>query len=153
MKKLTVEKKNYIAGFLDGDGSIFAQIITDKNSKYGFKIRVSIGFYQQKEKHWFMVKLKKLFKYGSLRIRKDNVSEYVITSTDGVKNVLLELKDSLELKKKQANLVLKIIEKKQKVSSAGEFIELCKLVDQVAVLNYSKNRKITSEVVIQNLQE
>ena len=75
MKKLTIEEKNYIAGFLDGDGSIFAQIIQGKNYKYNFRIRVSIGFYQHKSKHWFMLKLKKLLKFGVLRIRKDNVSE------------------------------------------------------------------------------
>lgn len=153
MKKLTLEKKSYIAGFLDGDGSIFVQIIRAKDCKYGFRIRVSIGFYQKTEKHWFMLKLKKLLKYGYIRARKDNVSEYVITGTGAVKQVLLELKDFLELKKKQANLTLKIIEKKQKISSASEFIEVCKLVDQVAELNYSKSRKITSKVVIESLKE
>ena len=153
MKKLTIEEKNYIAGFLDGDGSIFAQIIQGKNYKYNFRIRVSIGFYQHKSKHWFMLKLAKLFKYGSLRIRKDNVSELVITGAGPVEQILLQLKNHLILKKKNANLVLKIIEKKRKVNSKDEFIEVCKLVDQVAELNYSKNRLVTSEIVIENLVE
>lgn len=153
MKKLTIEEKSYIAGFLDGDGSIFAQIVPGIAYKYNFRIRVSIGFYQHKSKHWFMLKLKKLLKFGVLRIRKDNVSELVITGVGPVEQVLLQLKDHLILKKKNVSLVLKIIEKKRKVKSKNDFIEVCKLVDQVSELNYSKNRFITSKVVIQHLIE
>ena len=152
MKKLTLEEKNYIAGFLDGDGSIFAQIVRGKTYKYNFRIRVSIGFYQKKDKHWFMLKLKKLLKYGYLRIRKDAVSELVISGTGPVEQLLLQLKDTLILKRNNANLVLKIIEKKRKINSKYEFIEVCKLVDQVAALNYSKNRLITSKIVRESLK-
>ena len=58
----------------------------------------------RKLKRLYFCKLKKLLKYGYIRARKDNVSEYVITGTGAVKQVLLELKDFLELKKKQANV-------------------------------------------------
>lgn len=34
--KLSTEDLAYIAGFLDGDGSIFAQIIRGKQYRYGF---------------------------------------------------------------------------------------------------------------------
>ena len=147
IQKLTIEQKSYIAGFLDGDGSIFAQIIRDKNVKYGFRIRVSIGFYQKKTKHWFILKLKKFLKYGYVRIRKDNISEYIITCSSGVHQILLFLKNFVILKKKNDDLVIKIIEKTRKINSKKEFIETCKLVDKVADLNYSKNRKITSSIV------
>ena len=106
---------------------------------------------KKKDKYWFMLKLKKLLKHGYLRIRKDGVSELVITGVGPVEQVLLQLKDSLVLKKKNANLVLKIIEKKRKVNSKDEFIEVCKLVDQVAELNYSKTRLVTSKTVINSL--
>ena len=151
MKKLTVEEKNYIAGFLDGDGSIFAQIVRGSSYKYDFRVRVSIGFYQKKDKHWFMLKLKKILKHGYLRIRKDDVSELVITGTAPVKQILSQLKSSLILKKKNADLVLEIIEKKRNINSKDDFIKVCKLVDQVALLNYSKNRSVTSETVIKSL--
>jgi len=39
----------YIAGFLDGDGSIFFQIIPRKDYKQKFQIRSSIAFYQKTE--------------------------------------------------------------------------------------------------------
>jgi len=41
----------YIAGFLDGDGSLIAQIVKGDNYKYKYGIRLSIVFYQYKKKH------------------------------------------------------------------------------------------------------
>ena len=40
------EEKSYIAGFLDGDGSIMAQLVKRKGYKLGFQVRTSIVFYQ-----------------------------------------------------------------------------------------------------------
>ncbi|MGH2567176.1 MAG: LAGLIDADG family homing endonuclease, partial [Bacteroidota bacterium] len=37
---------SYISGFLDGDGSIFFQIVPRKDYKQKFQIRTSVGFYQ-----------------------------------------------------------------------------------------------------------
>jgi len=35
----------YIAGFLDGDGSIFFQLVRRKDYIYGYQIRCSVAFY------------------------------------------------------------------------------------------------------------
>jgi len=43
----------YIAGFLDGDGSIFFQIIPRSDYKQKFHIRSSVAFYQNQEKQSF----------------------------------------------------------------------------------------------------
>ena len=51
IKKLNNTDLAYIAGFLDGDGSIFAQIIEGKDYIYGFRIRLSIIFFQKTTKH------------------------------------------------------------------------------------------------------
>lgn len=147
MKKLTIEDKSYIAGFLDGDGCVFAQIVRGKDYKYQFRIRVSVGFYQRKDKHWFILKLKKLLGFGSARIRKDGMSEYVITGANPVEYVLLALKNHVIIKKKNVDLILEIIEKKRNINSKEEFIQVCALVDKSAELNYSKRRSVTSEVV------
>jgi hypothetical protein len=37
----------YIAGFLDGDGSIFFQLIRKPDYRFGFQIRPSVAFYQK----------------------------------------------------------------------------------------------------------
>ena len=45
INKLNEKELSYIAGFLDGDGSIMAQIVKDKKSyKYGHTIRVTVFF-------------------------------------------------------------------------------------------------------------
>ena len=48
-RSIVVEKtRAYIAGFLDGDGSIFLQLIRRKDYVFGFQIRASLVFYQKK---------------------------------------------------------------------------------------------------------
>jgi len=37
----------YIAGFLDGDGSIFFQLVKRKGYIYGYQVRCSVAFYQK----------------------------------------------------------------------------------------------------------
>jgi hypothetical protein len=45
----------YLAGFLDGDGSIITQIVHDKTRKYKFYIKISLVFYQSIKNRWFMI--------------------------------------------------------------------------------------------------
>ncbi len=147
MKELTAEERFYLAGFLDADGSIFAQLVRGNELKYKYRIRVSIGFYQNKRNSWFLKKLQKDLKCGSIRTKTDDVVEYVITAADPVRNLLVQLKDNLVLKKRQANLVLEILEKKKKIQSKSDFLEVCRLTDKVANFNYSKKRTITAKEV------
>ena len=147
MKTLTIEERHYLAGFLDGDGSIFAQLVRGNDLKYKYRIRVSIGFYQNKRYNWFLKKLQKDLKCGSIRTKTDDVTEYIITGADPVKNLLFQLKDSLVLKKRQANLVLEILEQKKRIESKADFLKVCQLTDKVAMLNYSKKRTITAKEV------
>ena len=147
MKTLTAEERYYLAGFLDADGSLFAQLVRGNDLKYQYRIRVSIGFYQNKRYSWFLTNLRKKLKCGSIRQKSDDVVEYVITAADPVKNLLLQIKDCLVLKKRQANLILEILEKKKTIKSKSDFLEVCQLTDKVAMLNYSKKRTITAQEV------
>ena len=86
INKLTESDKNYLAGFLDGDGSVLAQIIKGRNYKHGHTIRVSVIFYQSTKRHWFLIKTKSLLGKGwKLRKRKDGMSELSITGFTPVK--------------------------------------------------------------------
>lgn len=150
---LTKEEKAYIAGFLDGDGSIVIQIIRQPANTYGFQLRLTIYFYQKKRRHWFILWLqKKLTKIGRVRIRNDSISEYAISGFSPVKLVLQELLPYLRLKRNLAKLALSIIEKHQQVQNANDFLEVCKLVDKVVHYTDSKKRKITSAVVEDSLK-
>jgi len=153
MENISKEDLAYIAGFLDGDGFIITQIVKQDDYKYKFKIRISIVFFQKTEYKWILLWLKDKLKYGSIRNRKDGMSEYIIVSSDPVKNLLLKLKDYIKLKKNLVNLVLKIIEDKKKINSINDFIEICKLVDLTINYTYSKKRLITTEYVKNYLQD
>lgn len=145
--KLTGEEKSYIAGFLDGDGSIVAQIVKGKGYRFGFTIRVSVIFFQKASKEWFMIWLKSKLKFGYIRTRPDGMVEYTITGFSSVKTVLLLLKDHLRLKHELAKLVLRIIDANGLVSTAEGFLALCELVDRTVVYTYSKRRKIGAAMV------
>ena len=85
--KLTESDMHYLAGFLDGDGSIMAQIVKDNNYKYGYTIRVTVCFYQKTTRHWFLLKLRKLLgKEWKVRKRNDGMSELYITGFTPVSN-------------------------------------------------------------------
>lgn len=74
-KGTTETDKAYIAGFLDGDGSIIFQIIRNPSFKYGFQLRISIGFYQRIDKHWFIIRLHKMLKKsGNIIKRNDQIT-------------------------------------------------------------------------------
>ena len=137
----------YIAGFLDGDGSIFFQIIPRKDYKQKFQIRSSIAFYQKNENVKILDWLKEKFEVGYIRHRKTGISDYTIVESKEVKKILLLLQPYVILKKKQVELGLKILEKLETKKSNEDFLEICKLVDEFKKLNYSKKRKITYEIV------
>ena len=142
--KLTEADKHYLAGFLDGDGSIMAQIVKGNNYKYGYTIRVTLCFYQKTTRHWFLLKLKKLLgKEWKIRKRNDGMSELYITGFTLVKNFLTVLHPYFRLKPRLAKLVLEIIDEYSQVQTEADFLEVCKKIDKTAEYTDSKKRKNT----------
>ena len=147
MNKLSEVTKFYIAGFLDGDGCINAQIVKRADYKLKFQIRVYVSFYQKTRHHWFLIWLQKNLEYGNIRKRNDGMSEYTITGPDPVQNLLKQLEPMVRIKKPQLKLVLQIIKELPKAKDPQTFIALCENVDRFEQLNFSKKRKIRSETV------
>lgn len=153
LENLTKEDLAYIAGFIDGDGSIFCQIIEGSDYKYGFTIRVSLVFFQHKDKKWFLMQWKDRLGFGIIRERKDDIVEYAISSIDAVEQLLLLLKPFIIIKHNVLIKTLDIIEKKRKIQNLTDFLTLCSLVDEVGKLTYGKNRTVTSEYVKLKLKD
>lgn len=145
--KLTSEEIAYIAGFLDGDGCLLAQLIRRKDYRYGYQIRLSIYFYQKTKRHWFLLWLKKKLRYGTLRKRNDGMSEYCIVGAEPVKKILNLICDKLRMKHKLCKLILTIIDDLKNIQNAQDFVQISRKVDQVALWTDSKKRKITASVV------
>jgi len=148
------EEKAYIAGFLDGDGSIMAQLVFRKDYKLGYQIRVSIVFYQKTTHQNQLFWLKEQLGYGYIRVRNDGMSEYTIVGLREVSLVLILLYPFLRLKKELAKEVLSLIKlhPSSRKMTASKLISLSKLVDKTAEFNYSKKRTVTSESVINFFQ-
>lgn len=147
IKDWTEQEKGYIAGFIDGDGSIISQIVKDKTHRYKFYIRISLVFYQKSTSHWFILQLQKKFKpYGYVR-KRGVMSEFVIVEKGAVKLILEELYPYFILKKNLCRLVLEILKDLEEVETNADFLKVCEKVDKTANYTYSKNRKITSDFV------
>ena len=141
------EELAYIAGFLDGDGCVMAQLVRRKDYIYGYQIRTSIVFYQKSRNQEILHWLKCQLKIGYIRRRNDDMAEYTIVGLSEVRNVLKMLLPFLRLKKRLAGQVISLIESHPKKMTTKELVRLSKLVDKTAVFNYSKRRTNTSETV------
>ncbi len=137
----------YIAGFLDGDGSIFFQLIRKKDYCLGFQVRTSIAFYQKTENEEILHWLKQQFLAGYIRRRKTGMSDYTIVESKEVRRVLELIHPYVRLKKEHVRLGLEILNNFPLTGDPTNLISLCRLVDRFQNINYSKKRTITSEVV------
>lgn len=150
-KHLSNDQLSYIAGFLDGDGCINAQIVRRPDYRLGFQIRVSVTFYQKTSRYWFLVWLQKQLQCGTLRQRPDGVSELALGGIQTIQPFLLRISKFLILKRRQARLVGEICHKLSKNQSPQDFVQCCYMVDHIENLNDSKKRSINAEVVKKHL--
>jgi len=138
---LSQTQKAYLAGFLDGDGSIYVRLKPNPTYKYGFQVAPYIVLFQsQKEKENFK-KICSLIGLGYLRVRKDGILEYIIGRIDELREFLKIVKPFVILKKEQVALMIEILNKKEKVRNENDFRKLADLIDRFRNLNYSKKRK------------
>ncbi len=133
--------KAYLAGFLDGDGSIYVRLKPNPTYKYGFQIAPYIVLFQSQKAQKKFEKICSLIGLGHLRIRKDGVLEYIVSKTESLHEFLKMIKPFVILKKEQVNLMLEILERKKRVKNKKDFYQLAVLIDRFRNLNYSKKRK------------
>ncbi len=134
-------QKSYLAGFLDGDGSIYAQLKPNPTYRYGFQVAVNVVLFQSQKDRFQFEKICSLIGFGYLRLRKDGILEYIIGKTDDIKIFLKMVKPYVILKAKQVDLMLEILRKKEKIENKEDFNSLAELIDSFRELNYSKKRK------------
>ena len=141
------EELAYIAGFLDGDGCIMAQLIRRKDYIFGYQIRTSIVFYQKSKNQNILHWLKSQLKLGYIRHRNDGMTEYTIVGFKEVQEILALLYPFLHLKKALAKAVLQVIKIHPQRMSPQGLLKVSAFVDKTATFNYSKKRKNTSETI------
>jgi len=145
----------YIAGFLDGDGSLMLQIKKRKDGKSKKRFMSTICFYQDSRHeaplHW----IRDVFGIGYISRRNDGMTELRINGFEKIKSIMKLLLPYIRFKGDQARamyeanklLSLKTLKQLSK-------IELLHLIDHILTIqneNYSTKKKKTREELIQIL--
>jgi len=139
--KLSSVQKSYLAGFLDGDGSIYVRMKPNSTYRFGFQIAPYIVLFQSSKDRSNFERICSLIDLGYIRQRKDGILEYIINRREAIQGLLKMIKPHLLLKKQQAELMLRILRKKKSVKDKKDFMELAKMIERFRELNYSKKRK------------
>ncbi len=137
---LSSAQKSYLAGFLDGDGSIYVRLKPNPTYRYGFQVAAYIVLFQSAKSRTQFEKVCSLISLGSLRERKDGILEYTIGRQDDLKQFLAWVKPYVLLKRSQVELMEKILKAKALVKNKYDFEALMKLINSFEELNYSKKR-------------
>src|SRR5438874_6034232 len=99
----------YLAGFLDGDGSIHFQFVRQNEYKFGFYVRASMSLTQCTSARWGLEKLEELIGAGYIRDRGTGMSDLVITSRPVLIEVLRLVEPYVVFKKAHVREALRLL--------------------------------------------
>ena len=139
--EMTEVEKAYVAGFLDGDGSIMAHIEPHRECRFGYRIRVVIKFSQHESSSLVLAELKRLCG-GYLSQANKHVRELAIKSSTNVECFLKEVAPYVRVKRTQAEQALRLIEELRQVKTLEDFKGAARLADQISQSNLkSRSRR------------
>ena len=96
----------YIAGFLDGDGSLMLQIKRRADGKSKIRFMATICFYQDTRHEKDLLWIRKILGIGYISRRNDGMSEIRINGFKTVKEILEDLIPYIRFKKIQAQSLI-----------------------------------------------
>lgn len=137
---LKSHKLAYLAGLLDGDGSIYIRLKKRDDCRYGYQISPYVVFFQSSKYKKQFSEIFNDFNFGYLRERNDGMLEYVINRHSDIYKFLNNISPFLFLKQKQAQIMIEIIDKKRNISNQKDFNKLVRLKEILQNLNYSTNK-------------
>ena len=145
----------YIAGFLDGDGSVMLQVKKRHDGKNKFRFMVTICFYQDTRHEKNLYWIRKVLGIGYISKRNDGMTELRINGYSQVRNILKSLMPYTKFKKLQCKALLKACE----ILSKIKYKELNQkhlktVVDCILVIqseNYVTKRKKTKDELFEIL--
>ena len=146
----------YIAGFLDGDGSIMATVEKRPDRRrFPYRIRLRVNFTQH-ERHRKLIEIIQKFLGGVGAVRREKshqLVELVIQDRYSVEQVLKRLLPYIVLKERQAKIMLEILEMYRKATvntrssvTEKEYVNILMLVQKIRNLNSRTGGKVNLEV-------
>ncbi len=145
----------YIAGFLDGDGSLMLQIKKRKDGKLKRRFMGTICFYQDSRHEKPLSWIRKVLKIGYISRRNDGITELRINGVKQIKNILKRLIPFIKFKKKQAialyNAVKLLDSEKLNILSNHKLVKLIGYILTIQHNNYVTKRKKTRNELLKSL--
>ena len=139
----------YIAGFLDGDGSLMLQIKNRKDGKTKKRLMATICLYQDSRHEETLSWIRGVFGIGYLSRRNDGMTELRINGFDQIRAILKDLSPFIRFKKEQAAALYgatDLLSGKQFKNLSKK--ELLQVIDYILIIqknNYVTKRKKTKE--------
>jgi LAGLIDADG endonuclease len=143
---------SYVAGFLDGDGSIHFQLVRQKEYRFGFYIRSSVSFSQSTSARAGLEHLQRTVGGGYLRDRGTGMSDLVVTSRPILLGLLQGVEPYVVFKREHVRRGLLLLAKLDRIRDPERFLQLSREVDSFATLNYSKTKRISAVDVERHLR-
>ena len=141
----------YIAGFLDGDGSLMLQIKKRKDGKSKIRFMTTICFYQDTRHEKNLYWIRKVLGIGYISKRNDGMSELRINGYSQTRNILQKLSPYIKFKKIQCKALLKaskiLSSKKYKILSKKEIQDIVDCVLVIQNENYVTKSKKTKKKI------
>ncbi len=141
----------YIAGFLDGDGSLMFQLKQRSDSSRGVRFMATICFYQDSRHETPLRWIRKIVGCGYVSKRNDSMTELRINGFSQVREIIELLLPYLRFKKKQATLLYKaclVLEQKTiRTMTTKDIRNVIELLIGIQQENYmSKTRKTKKDL-------
>ena len=145
----------YIAGFLDGDGSLMLQIKKRKDGKLKRRFMCTICFYQDSRHDKNLYWIRSILGIGYISRRNDGMTELRINGYKQVKEILQNLLPFIRFKKDQAKALYKAADLLNQISLKSlTKKDLLKLVNYIIIIqnnNYVTKKKKTKRDLLKIL--
>ena len=142
----------YIAGFLDGDGSLMMQI-KKRNDNDKARFMLTICMYQDTRHEEPLLWMRKKLGIGYISHRNDNITELRINGYKQTERILRLLRPFIRFKKIQAETILKsskILQKKKILES--DYKKLVDYIIRIQSENYVTKKKRSKEELLKVLE-
>ena len=145
----------YIAGFLDGDGSLMLQVKKRKDGKLKYRFMATICFYQDTRHEQPLKWIRDILGIGFISRRNDGMSELRINGFKQVRDIIKILLPFIKFKRIQAECIYeasRILSSKNLSKLSRNELQI--IIDSIVKIqsnNYASKKKKTEEELIKIL--
>ena len=142
----------YIAGFLDGDGSLMIQIKKRKEGRLKRRFMLTICFYQDSRHDKALFWIRRILQVGYISKRNDGMTELRINGYEQIRKIIKDLLPYIKFKKTQANEIHKaaciFAGKKINELSKNDLLKLVNCIVTIQQGNYATKSKKTRKELL-----